>query len=92
MPNLEITEVVLVHCNIVINDYQQESRVLYTLLPGNSFGQLLGISPENFTFLKIFNSKCSYTEVLFTDQNSKTLEVVDKINISIQLNLQIEYL
>ena len=43
VPHLEITEVVFVHCNIVNNDYQQESRVLYTFVPNKSFGQLLDI-------------------------------------------------
>ena len=41
VPHLEITEVILVHCNIVNNDYQQDSRVLYTFVPNKSFGQLL---------------------------------------------------
>ena len=50
VPHLEITEVVLIHCNIVNNDYQQDSRVLYTFVPNKSFGQLLDISPKNFTF------------------------------------------
>ena len=45
---LEITEVVLIHCNVVDNSYQQNSRVLYTFVPNKSFGQLLNISPENF--------------------------------------------
>ena len=63
MPNLEITEVVLVHYNIVSNNYQQDSRVLYTFIPNKSFGQLLHISPKNFIFLKTFNSEFSYTEV-----------------------------
>ena len=44
VPHLEITEVVLVHCNIVNNNYQQDSRVLYT------FGSLLEISPKNHIF------------------------------------------
>ena len=48
LPHLEITDVVLVHCNIVNNDYQQDSRVLYTFDPNKSFGQLLDISPKNF--------------------------------------------
>ena len=52
--HLEITEVVLVHCNIVNNDYQQDSRVLYTFVPNKSFGQLLDISPKNFILLKNF--------------------------------------
>ena len=57
MPHLEITELVLVYCNIVNNDYQQDSRLLYTIVPNKPFGSLLGISPTNHIFLKIFNSK-----------------------------------
>ena len=48
VPQLEISEVVLIHCNIVNNDYQQDSRVLYTFVPNKSFVQLLNISPKNF--------------------------------------------
>ena len=66
VPHLEITEVVLVHCNIN-NDYQQDSRVLYTFVPSKSFGQLLDISPKHFLFLKTFDSDFSYIEVWFTD-------------------------
>ena len=50
VPYLEITEVILIHCNIVNHDYQQNSRVLYTLLSDKSFGQLLDISPKNIIF------------------------------------------
>ena len=57
VPFQVIIEVILVHCNIVDNDYQQDARVLYTFVPNKSFGQLLGISSENFTFLKTFNSE-----------------------------------
>ena len=57
VPHLEITEVVLVHCNIVNNDYQQDSRVLYTFVPNKPFGSLLEISPKNSIFLKTFNSE-----------------------------------
>ena len=57
VPHLEITEVALVHCNIVNNDYQQDLRVLYTSIPNKSFGQLLDISPKNFTFFKTFHSE-----------------------------------
>ena len=52
VPHLEITEVVLVHCNIVNNDYQQDSRVLYTFVPNKPFGSLLEISPTNQVFFK----------------------------------------
>ena len=56
IPHLEITKVVLVHCNIVNNDYQQDSKVLYTFVPNKPFGSLLKISPTNFIPLKKFNS------------------------------------
>ena len=61
--HLEITEVILVHCNIVNNDYQQNSRVLYTFVPNKSFGQLLDISAKSFIFLKTFDTEFSYFEV-----------------------------
>ena len=68
VPHLEITEVVLVHCNIVNNDYQQDSRVLYTFVPNKPFGSLLEISSTNHIFLKTFNSEFQDIEVWFTDQ------------------------
>ena len=86
MPHLEITGVVLVHCSIVNNDYQQDSRVLFTFVPNKTFGQLLNISPKNFIFLKNFNSEFSYIEVWFPNQNSKPLEIEDKININLVIN------
>ena len=75
VPHLEITEVVLVYCIIVNNDYQQDSRVLYTFVPNKPFGSLLEISPTNHIFLKTFNSE--YDEIIawFTDQNSQALEI-----------------
>ena len=80
VPNLEITEVLLVHCNIVNNDYQQYSRVLYTFVPNKPFGSLLWISPTNHVFLKIFNSEYDKIKVWFTDQNCQALEIEDRIN------------
>ena len=56
---LEITEVVLIHCNVVNNSYQQNSRVLYIFIPNTLFGQLLNILPKNFIFLKTFASEFS---------------------------------
>ena len=77
--HLKSTEVLLVHCNIVQNDYQQDSRVLYTLVPNKSFGQLLDISPKKFISLKTFNSDFSYIEVWI-------VEIEDKINITLVIN------
>ena len=58
--HLEITEVILVSCNTVNNNYQHNSTVLYTFIPYKSFGQLLDISPNNFIFIKTFNSEFSF--------------------------------
>ena len=80
VPHLEITEVILVHCNIVNSDYQQDSRVLYTFVPYKPFGSLLEISPTNHIFLNKFNSKCDEIKVRFTDQNSQPLEMEGRIN------------
>ena len=74
MPHLELTEVLLGHCNVL------DSRVLYTFIPNNSFGQLFNISPKNFIFLKTVNSEFSYIQEKFTDQNSKQLQLEDQIN------------
>ena len=84
VPHLEITEVVLVHCNIVNNDYQQDSRVLYTFVPHKPFGSLLEIPPPpNHISLKTFNSEFQTIEVWFTDQNSQLLEIEDRINLTL---------
>ena len=82
VPHLKIREVVLVHCDIVNNDYQQGSRVLYTFVPYKSFGSLLEISPTNHTFSETFNSEYDELIVRFTDQNSKVLEIEDRINLT----------
>ena len=73
VPHLEITEVVLVHCNIVNNDYQHYSRALYTFVPNKSFASLLEISLTNHILLKTFNSEYDEIKVWFTDQNSQPL-------------------
>ena len=66
---------------MVNNDYQQDSRVLYTFLPNKPFGRLLEISPTNHIFLKTINSEIKDIEVWFTDQNSQPLEIEDRINL-----------
>ena len=86
MPHLEITEVVLVHCNVVNNDFRHDLRVSYTFVPNESFSKLLDILPKKFIILKAFNSEFSYIEVWFTDQNSKLLEIEDQINITLVIN------
>ena len=83
VPHLEIVELVLIHCNIVNINYQQNSRILCTFVPNKPFGSLLEISPPNHIFLKTFNSEFREIKVWFTDQNSEPLEVEDKINLTL---------
>ena len=83
VPHLEVVELVLVHCNLVNNDYQQYSRILFTFVPNKSFGSLLEISPTNHIFLKTFNSEFQEVKIWFTDQTSKPLELEDKINVTL---------
>ena len=83
VPYLQIVELVLIHCNLINSNYQQNSRILYTFTPDKSFGSLPQISPLNHIFLKAFNSELQEIKVWFTDQNSKALEVEDKINLTL---------
>ena len=76
----------LLNSNIVNNDYQQDSRVLYTFVPNKPLGQLLEISISNFNkfyFLKTFNSEFQAIEVWFTDQTNQPLEIEDRLNLSL---------
>ena len=79
---LENVEIVLVHCNLVNNAYQQHSRVLFTFVP-TKHGQLISISPHSLVFLKMMNMDFSEIEVWFTDQNNNALEIEDNVNISL---------
>ena len=82
VPHLKLTEVVLVHCNIANNDYQQDSRVLYIFVSNKPFGSLLEICPTNHIFLKTFDSEYNEIEVWFPYQKSKPLEIEDRINLT----------
>ena len=57
VPHLEIVEFVLIHCSLVNNNYQENSRKLYTYVPNEPFGSLLEVSPLNHIFLTTFNSE-----------------------------------
>ena len=80
---LEITVETLIHCNVVNDSHQQNSRFLDTFAPNKLFGQLLDTLIKDFTFLKTFDSDVVYIEEWFTDQNSNPLEIEDKINIQV---------
>ena len=81
VPHLEIAEVVLVYCSIVNNYYQQDSGVLHTLVPNKPLGIPSEISPTSI-FLKTFNSEFQVIEVWFTDQNSQSLVIEERINLT----------
>ena len=83
VPHLEVVELVLGHCNLVNNDYQQDSTILYTFVPNKPFGSLLEISPTNHISLKTFNSEFQESKIWFTNQTSKPLEVEDRINVTL---------
>ena len=85
VPKLENVEVVLVHCNLVNNAYQQHSRVLFTFVPTKQYGKLTSISPHSLVFLKAMNTDFSEIEIWFTDQNNNALEIEDNVNIMLIL-------
>ena len=81
--NLEIVEVVLVHCNLVKNDYKHTSKVLFAFVPNKKFGQLINISLHAFTMMNTENTEFSSAEVWFSDQASKALETEDNVNLTL---------
>ena len=83
VPHLEIVELLLIHRNVVNNNYQQNSQILYTFVPKKPFRSLLEISPPDHIFLKTFNSEFQEIKVCFTDQTGKPLEVEDKLNLTL---------
>ena len=83
VPRLETVKVVLVHCNLVNNNYQQASEVLFTFVPTKQFDQLVTITPHSLTMLKTTNAEFSFIEIWFTDQNNRPLEIEDNVNITL---------
>ena len=86
LPRLENVEVVLLHCNLVNNSYQQALRVLLTFVPNKQYGQLISTSPYSLISLKTMNTEFSEIEIWFTDQNNNALEIEDNVNISLIIN------
>ena len=62
-PNLESVEFVLVQCNLVKNNYQHTSKVLFTFFSNKQFGQLINISPHPLTMMNTINTDFSYVEI-----------------------------
>ena len=86
VPNLEIYKVVLGQCNLVDNQYQQKSEVLYTFTPNKSYAYLSNVEPRNLAFLKTCNTEFDKTVITFTDQNGGPWEIEDKISLTLLIN------
>ena len=87
VPKLESVNLVLVHCNVVNNSYQQASKVLFTFVPNKKYGQLITVSPETLIMLKTVNTEFSFIEIWFTDQDNRPLEIEDSVNISLIIRI-----
>ena len=83
VPKLESAETVLVHRNLVKNDYQHTSEVLFTFVPYKQFGQLINISPHSLIIMNTVNTECSSVEVWFIDEVSRAPEIEDNINLTL---------
>ena len=83
VPKLESLEVVLVHCNLVKNDYQHTSKVFFSFVPNKQFGHLIKISSHSLTMMNTVYTEFSFVEVWFTDQTSKALEIKDNVNLTL---------
>ena len=83
VPKLTSVEVVLVHCNLVKNGYQNSSEVLFSSVPNKQFGQLINVSPNTLTMITTVNTEFAHIEVWFTDQFSKPLEIEDNVNLTL---------
>ena len=83
IPELKIVESVLLHCNVVENDYLQNSKLLYTFVPNNAFGQLLSIQPKPLIQAKTTDSIFDHIEIWFTDQNNNSLKINNSVSIAL---------
>ena len=85
VPKLKSVEVVLVHCNLVKNDYQYTWKVLFSFVRNKQFGQLINTSTNSLTMINTANTEFSLVEVWFRDQASKALEIDDDVKLAIIL-------
>ena len=88
LPSLEVVEVVLVHSNLVDNEYQQKSEVLYNCMPNESYTYLLNVEPSNLVFLKAYNTEFDEIIITFLYQNGRLLKTEDKVNFTLFVNKQ----
>ena len=85
MQSFEVVKVV--QCNLVGNQYQQKSEVLYTFTPNKSYAYLLNAEPINLVFLKTYNTEFDEINITFADQNGRPIKIEDKINSTLPINI-----
>ena len=83
IPKLESVETILVHCNLIKNDYQHTSKVLFTFVPNKEFGQLINISPHSLIIMHTVNTEFSSVKVWFIDQATKTLQFGNNVDLTL---------
>ena len=86
VPSLEVVEVVLVQCNLVDNQYQQKSEVLYTFTPNKCYAYLLNVEPSNLVILETYKTEFDEIIITFTDQNDRPLEIEYKTILKLLIN------
>ena len=86
VPSLKVVEVVLVQCNLVDNQYQQKSEVLYIFTLNKYYAYLLIVETCNLVFLKTYNTDFDGTIITFTDGNGRPLEIKEKVILTLFIN------
>ena len=88
VPGLGVVYIVSVQYNLVDNQYQQKSEVLYTFTPSKSYAYLLNVGPNNLVFLKTYNAKFDEIIITSTGQSGIPLEIEYKVNLTLLINNQ----
>ena len=83
VPKLKSVEIVLVHCNLVKNDYQHTSKLLFSFVPNKQFGQLINISPHSLMMMNTIKTEFCFAGVWFANKASKALEIEDNVNLTL---------
>ena len=86
VPSLEVVEVVLVHCKLVDNQYQQKSEVLFSFTLNKPYDCFLNVQPRNLVFLKTYNTEFDEIIIAFTDQNGRLFEIEDNVDLTLLIN------
>ena len=89
VPELENVHSVLLPCNVVHNDYLQNSKLLYTFVPDKDFGQLLSIQPKALIQSKTTDSIFDHIEIWLTDQNNNSLQIEDTVSVTLIIQARI---